>query len=112
MSSPPPVTDSPWFWICLFGTFGLVMLVAMDAKYAQRQAQIERQYQGRTRAAQQRAGETPSTPMSTRHQTQITLKPLYPVLAMFVLAGWILFWWARLRPGMISSHSIRKTPLP
>ena len=88
------------------------MLVAMDAKYAQRQAQIERQYQGRTRAAQQRAGETPSTPLSTRYQTQITLKALYPVLAMLVLAGWTLFWWTRLRPGMRSSRSNRRTPLP
>ena len=42
---PPPVTDSPWFWLALFGMMGLGALLAIGPKYGQRQASIERKHQ-------------------------------------------------------------------
>ena len=70
------VTDSPWFWVCLFATAALIGLAAIGPKYAKRQAQIEREFQGRQRAAQNVQGQTPSVALSTPEQTLITLRPL------------------------------------
>jgi hypothetical protein len=48
---PPPVTDSPWFWLLLFSLMGLGAIGAIHGKYGRRQAGIERQYQARDRVA-------------------------------------------------------------
>jgi hypothetical protein len=46
------LTDSAWFWAMLFSCVGLLALQVIDWKYNQRQAQLERQFQGRQWAAQ------------------------------------------------------------
>jgi len=90
-----PITDSPWFWICLFAAAGCISLAAIGPKYASRQAQIEREFQGRQRAAQNAQGQQPSLPLSTPERTVITLQPLVWVLAVSIAAGWFLLWWHR-----------------
>jgi hypothetical protein len=86
------ITDSPWFWLCLFALAALVGLAAIGPKYAQRQAQIEREFQGRQRAAQSAQGESPSVPLSTPGETIIPLWPLFVALAVFIPIAWFLFW--------------------
>jgi hypothetical protein len=100
MSPPPsarPLTDSPWFWAYLFGTAALVALALAGPKFGPRQAQIEREYQGRSRAAQSLHGAQPSVEMSTAERTLVTLRPLFLVLAVLTVAAWIFFWWTRVR---------------
>jgi membrane protein implicated in regulation of membrane protease activity len=92
-----PILESPWYWACLFCTAGLVALVLMGPKFAERQAQVERQYQGRERAAQRKAGETPSTPMSTAGDTRVLLWPLQLALAVILAVAWPVFWWHHFR---------------
>lgn len=92
-----PITDSPWFWLYLFCTAGLVALVLAGRKFPARQAELERQYQGRQRAAQRALGQEPSTPISTPGQTIITLRPLYLVLGGALIAAWSILWWTHLR---------------
>jgi len=87
-----PVTDSPWFWVYLFATAALIALVLMGPKYAARQAQIEREFQGRQRAAQSAAGQEPSGAVSTAEKTLITLQPLFLALAAITVIAWIVFW--------------------
>jgi len=53
----------------MFATAGLVALVLMNPKFGTRQAEIERQFQGRERAQQAQSGQEPSTEMSTRDKT-------------------------------------------
>jgi hypothetical protein len=93
----PPLSDSPWFWLYTFATFGLVMLVIISPKFEARRVQQERQYQGRARALQQRMGEEPSVPMSTEGHTWLTLRPLYAVLGGLIAIGWVTLWWQRWR---------------
>ena len=53
LSSPrASLTDSAWFWVMLFSCMSLLAMQLIDWKYNQRQAQLERQFQGREWAAQ------------------------------------------------------------
>jgi len=49
--SPPPLSDSPLFWLLLFSGAAIVAIVAIGPKFAQREARLERMYHARQRAA-------------------------------------------------------------
>lgn len=82
-SASGPITDSPWFWVLLFAAMGLVMLSVMAPKYAQRQTQIEQQYQGREWARQKALSpkREPGVTFSTPGHTVIPLWPLRAIAA-------------------------------
>lgn len=94
-ASRPSLTDSPWFWAYLFGAAALVALFIAGNKFGPRQAQIEREYQARTRAAQRLNGQEPSLPLSTPQNTLVTLQPLGYLLAAITIVGWLLYWRSR-----------------
>jgi len=101
------ITDSPWFWAYLFATAALIALALIGPKFAARQAQIEREFQGRQRATQQAQGHEPSGELSNAEKTLITLRPLFLGLAAVTAAAWIVFWRSRL------AHNDRfNAPLP
>ena len=107
------ILESPWYWLYAFCTAALVALLLLGPKFAERQAQIERQAQGRERAAQQRAGKTPSTPMSTAAATIITLRPIMLLLAGILAAAWGMLWWRHFRRpnrGSVSSSAAEESP--
>lgn len=95
--SRKPITESPWYWFYLFATTGLIFLVVMSPKFASRQAQVERQNQGRNRAIQQQIGQTPTTEMSTSDKTLVTLRPLFWILGGVLVVAWALLWWSHFR---------------
>ena len=95
MAANRPLTDSPWFWAYLFGTAALVALAIVNPKFNVRQAQIEREYQGRLRAAQNLTGQEPNVGMSDAGQTIIGLRPLFIGLAGVTVIAWIVFWRSR-----------------
>lgn len=101
----PSVTDSPWFWAYLFGAAALVALFLAGGKFGWRQSQIEREYQARTRAAQQLNGQEPSLELSTPERTLVTLRPLWYVIAVVTVAGWLLYWWSRQTASSIRTSS-------
>lgn len=103
-ASRRPLTDSPWFWAYLFGAAALVALFAANSKFGPRQAQIEREFQARTRAAQKMNGQEPTLELSTPERTLVTLQPLWIVLAVVTIVGWLLLWWSRRGPAAPSSH--------
>src|SRR5688500_768942 len=90
MTAKPPITDSPWFWVYLFGAAALVLVAIEAPKFSQRQAQIERKAQGRMRAAQQVAGQTPDVELSTPEETTIDLKPILFVVGAATLVAWVV----------------------
>ena len=51
----PPITESPWFWLALFGGVGLLGVMVIGPKYAVRTARIERMQGTRERVAMERA---------------------------------------------------------
>jgi hypothetical protein len=99
------ILESPWYWVYAFCTAALVAVAIIGPKFAERQAQIERQAQGRERAAQQRAGKAPSTPMSTAESTYISLGPLTWTLAAVLVVAWGVLWWQHFRRRGILANS-------
>ncbi|HET6880227.1 MAG TPA: hypothetical protein VFI31_08735 [Pirellulales bacterium] len=88
---PAPLTDSPWFWLLLFGSVGLVMLTAVEPKFAKRQERIERMHQSRQPGRQAgadpaEARERAETPF-WQPTRQATLRPLMLFLAGVLVAG-------------------------
>jgi hypothetical protein len=104
MAAARPLTDSPWFWAYLFGTAALVALAIANPKFNVRQAQIEREYQGRLRAAQNLTGQEPSVEMSAAGNTIIGLRPLFIGQAAIKVIDWIIF--------LRSRHATRLGALP
>ena len=89
--------DSPWFWGYWFGMFALVALFLSYPKFQERQSQIEREFQGRTRAAQNLRGQEPDVELSSPARTEITLWPLFAGLTAVTLVSWVVHWWTRPR---------------
>lgn len=111
-AAPRPISDSPWFWAYLFGTFALIALALAAPKFSRRQVQIEREAQGRQRAAQNLNGQEPSVEMSDVGQTQVTLQPLFVGMAGLTILSWVVFWWTRRRRQPISAalHNSHEAP--
>jgi uncharacterized membrane protein YbhN (UPF0104 family) len=87
--------DSPWFWGYWFGIFALVALLLAWPKFQERQAHIEREFQGRTRAAQNLRGDEPDVELSAPGRTEITLWPLMAGLAAITVASWAVYYATR-----------------
>lgn len=51
----PPITESPWFWLALFGGVGLLGVMVIGPKWVLRTSRIERMQGTRERVAQERA---------------------------------------------------------
>jgi hypothetical protein len=115
-SQRPPLTDSPWFWVMMFSFMAVGALAAIGGKYGRRQATIERQFQARTRIAQQQAVENSSAgDARTNQQTDQsdfatsgdTVIPLWPLASLLILvalfAGFMLVL-GRRRPGSFADH--------
>jgi hypothetical protein len=91
--SVAPLTDSPWFWLYLFSIAALAGLILIGPKYYARQSQVERQYQGKVRAAQAAAGAEPTKELSRPEATQTSLTPLIILFAAIWICAWPLVWW-------------------
>lgn len=53
-ASPPPLTDSGWFWAFLFSLMALVGIALIAPKWDWRQRQLEGRYLGREQAGAER----------------------------------------------------------
>jgi hypothetical protein len=90
------LTDSAWFWVLIFALMGLVALFAMHGKYSRRQANIERNYQARTRVAEQVATENNFGEPDRMDNIQVrrdfatpdeNLVPLWPLAVLLAAAA-------------------------
>lgn len=95
--TPEPITDSPWFWLYMFATFALIMLVVFRPKLDVRQADIEQQHQGRQMAIDSQAGEQTPTALSTPGNTLVNWNYFYVVFGILVAIGWGRLWYVRFR---------------
>ena len=89
----PRITDSPWYWLYLFCTFGLIALVIAGPKIAQLQLHAEQNFQGRQRANQQATGQQITIPLTTLEERKVKLTPLFLILAGLLCFGWVSLWY-------------------
>ena len=90
---PPAVTDSPWFWLCLFSGVAILAVAAIGPKYAKRQGGIERKFQMREHVAERRAaGDTnPDDEVFTPPgEIAATLWPVVAVLAVIFVGSAVM----------------------
>jgi hypothetical protein len=111
MSTPAPsrpLTDSPWWWGYLFGVAALIALFLIAPKYARRQAQLERQFEGRERAWEQKLRPTPPPAAAQERPDPALILPLRPLVVLvgaLTIAAWLAFWFSRRGGGRPESSS-------
>jgi hypothetical protein len=99
MTTPirPPLTDSPWFWLYVFATAGVLSLMLIGPKFGARQSQLDRQFEGRRHITQLPADTPGQRPYSSPVARELSLRPLYAILTVAVFGGWMLLWRQRYR---------------
>jgi hypothetical protein len=110
----PPLTDSPWFWVCLFASVAAAALVAIGPKYRQREARLEstlhmREHLARSRDADKTTqNETADDEMADDGDVAPDgapdggslikrTEPLIWFLVGCVAVGWCMLFWTRRR---------------
>lgn len=106
----PPLTDSPWFWVYLFATFGVIVLAVAGPKYRARQWQIEHKDLARQRSWEVRTGQEPTTELPEVGEVSFSLWPLISLLSVLLACGWSLLWWQRLRPRRSTAEDAPSAP--
>lgn len=93
---PKPLSDSPLFWLLLFGGAALALAAVIQPKFAQREARLERMYHSRQLAARRSAAkankaESASAPQSSASPEYQPGEPIVTVRSlMFLLAAVLL----------------------
>lgn len=93
-SRPPPLTDSPWFWLLLFGSMALIMLAIIEPKFARRQERLERMHQSRQLGRPSERGrdkqfDRPHVP-AWQPTHRVSLRPLMLFLSALLAGGIIV----------------------
>jgi hypothetical protein len=85
------LTDSPWFWAMVFSAMGVVLLLAISPKYAQRQGRLELQYQARQEIARRQVEGSAATRESSAEGSAVPpgpgelIIPLWPLVLLFAV---------------------------
>ena len=93
---PKPLSDSPLFWLLLFGGMALAMAALIQPKFAQREARLERMYHSRQLAAERSAAKTrgDEAEREARDADSPEYQPAEPIVTvrslMYLLAGVLL----------------------
>ena len=106
----PSITQSPWYWAYVFCTGGLIALVVMGPRYAQRQAQIEKKGQARQQAAQVASGQADVDSPAASETLTIVLWPLFVVLGAGLALAWIKLIRDHLRRRRLAGHPPAAAP--
>lgn len=108
---PGPLTDSPWFWLGLFGLAALVGLMAIGPKFAQRQHRLALQSEVREQIWRDRLEQPSAAELAERPSVVASSLPLWPLaaVALAVTGGsWGWLWWQRRQiPNAASNEPLR-----
>ena len=110
---PKPLSDSPLFWLLVFGGMALAMAALIQPKFEQREARLERMYHSRQLAAQRSAAKASKTaperaapdspsPAYQPREPIVTIRSLSFLLAALLLAASVAL--VLLRRGQTSGH--------
>lgn len=95
---PKPLSDSPLFWLLVFGGMALAMAALIQPKFEKREARLERMYHSRQLAAGRSAAQAPgaesqsaapdsASPEYRPDEPIVTIRSLMLLLAAVLLAA-------------------------
>jgi hypothetical protein len=96
---PAPLTDSPFFWLIVFGVAALIGGVMIAPKYSKRMDRVERMYDARLKAYVERVGGDTSQMPVDMHR-EVSIRELLIFVAVILLGGGVAgrVWEVRQRP--------------
>jgi cytoskeletal protein RodZ len=62
---------------------------------------LDRQFEGRRHITQLPADTPGQRPYSSAEARELSLRPLYAILTVAVLGGWLVLWWQRFRSASV-----------
>lgn len=98
-TTPAPLTDSPFFWLIVFGVAALIGGVMIAPKYSKRMDRVERMYDARLKAYVERVGGDTSQMPVDMHR-EVSIRELLIFVAVILLGGGVAgrVWEVRQRP--------------
>jgi hypothetical protein len=93
MSSQPRLTDSPWFWIYLFGVAALLAVFLLGQKADDVQAQRDGNFTRRQLSLERQAGH--AAPVADTDETEpryVDFKIFYALIGSITVIAWIMHW--------------------
>lgn len=91
------MTDSPWFWVYLFTTFGLIVMLLMLPKLEQRQRELDLEGQAKRVSMDLPAPNSNTDAALAQGTPRKRFSWLIGLLAVLLTGGWITFWFSRQR---------------
>ncbi len=82
--APPPVTDSPWFWVMMFSLAALAGIATIGPKFERREQAIETKFHARERGLKREAAE-PGEPIEQGQEPH--WEPIFTVWPVMAVVG-------------------------
>jgi hypothetical protein len=96
-SAQPKLSDSPWFWVYLFGAAALIAMFLIGNKADTVQAQRDGNFTRRQTSLERQAGKTvaDSRPVSDgepAEQRYVDFKIFYGIIGVLTVFAWVMHW--------------------
>jgi hypothetical protein len=116
VAAHPKLTDSPWFWIYLFGTAALIAMFLIgqkadtvqaqrDGNFTRRQMSLERQAAGGKTASD---AAKPADQSAAAEPRYVDFNVFYAIIGAVTVFAWIMHWRQYLQRRSIPSSSVQR----
>jgi hypothetical protein len=114
------IVDSPWFWVFIFSTVGMVGVWAISRKYDDREKRLETRYEARQQIAERRAQEMKAASSVAQMdenaearsgygaERQVPLRFLAGGLFVIAIGSGIMLWRSAMKLGREPSERLDK----
>jgi len=93
----PKLSDSPWFWIYLFGAAALIAMFLIGSKADTVQAQRDGNFTRRQVSLERQAGKTggdrqPASNAEPGEERYVDFKIFYGIIGAVTVFAWVMHW--------------------
>ena len=100
-SAAPKLSDSPWFWVYLFGAAALIAMFLISSKADTVQAQRDGNFTRRQVSLERQAGNASALPakssdsqpdIESKEPRYVDFKIFYALIGSITVIAWIMHW--------------------